>query len=54
MQGYKIMVRIPPVEKRLKKGVSGNPCGRPIVPEKMLFKITNIYHFQLLCAFFLF
>lgn len=37
------MVRIPPIEKRFKKGVSGNPNGRPIMPEKMLFKITMAF-----------
>jgi len=34
------MYKVPPIEKRFKKGMSGNPYGRPMVPEKLLFKLT--------------
>lgn len=34
------MYKVPPLETRFKKGVSANPHGRPIVPEKLLFKLT--------------
>jgi hypothetical protein len=31
--------RIPPIEKRFKKGVSGNPHGRPRILERDIFEI---------------
>ena len=45
------MVRIPPIEKRFKKGTSGNPYGRPVIPEKMLFKITMEFLLLVLKAY---
>jgi hypothetical protein len=35
------MTRIPPIHKRFKKGISGNPYGRPHVTGKELFEITT-------------
>jgi len=33
--------RFPPIEKRFKKGTSGNPYGRPCLTGKEVFEITN-------------
>ncbi|MDR1160123.1 MAG: DUF5681 domain-containing protein [Syntrophomonadaceae bacterium] len=33
--------RIPPIDKRFKKGISGNPYGRPRLTGKEIFEITN-------------
>jgi hypothetical protein len=41
--------RIPPIEKRFNKGVSGNPYGRPRLTGKEIFEITNAI-FELLRA----
>ena len=37
-------MRIPPLEKRFKKGVSGNPYGRPRIIERDVFMpMTSVF-----------
>jgi len=43
--------RVPPQENRFKKGQSGNPQGRPIMPEKALFGLTMALLIILLKAY---
>ncbi len=39
VSGNVYMKRIPPIEKRFKKGLSGNPYGRPRILERDIFEI---------------
>lgn len=43
--------RVPPQENRFKKGQSGNPQGRPIMPEKAIFGLTMALLIILLKAY---
>ena len=43
--------RVPPHKNRFKKGQSGNPQGRPMMPEKAIFGLTMALLIILLKAY---